>query len=129
VNAAGNAPPVAADDYATTDEDTPVNINVLANDSDTETGTPTNAGVVSGSGPSHGDVTMNAGGTFTYTPNTDFNGLDSFVYSVVDGNGGADTATGAYRNLLDISEWDGCCLLLLDCALFLCTEHLPLVSL
>jgi len=39
---------------------------------------------------------LNADGeTFQYTPNPNFHGQDSFVYTVSDGNGGVDTATGA----------------------------------
>jgi hypothetical protein len=34
-------------------------------------------------------VTGGAGGAFTYTPNADFNGSDSFVVTVSDGNGGS----------------------------------------
>jgi hypothetical protein len=41
---------------------------------------------------SDGTVTNN-GTDVTYTPNADFSGLDSFTYTVSDGNGGTDTAT------------------------------------
>ena len=30
----------------------------------------------------------NGDGTFTYTPTANFNGADSFTYTVTDGNGG-----------------------------------------
>ncbi|ASJ70625.1 DUF4347 domain-containing protein [Granulosicoccus antarcticus] len=41
------------------------------------------------SGPSHASgFTLNADGSFTYTPDTDWNGTDSFVYEADDGNGG-----------------------------------------
>ena len=36
---------------------------------------------------------INADGTVTYTPDPDFHGIDSFTYTVSDGNGGTDTAT------------------------------------
>src|SRR6185369_8740773 len=42
------------------------------------------------SGPSNGTLTLNADGTFTYNPNLDFNGTDTFQYQVLDGNGGTD---------------------------------------
>src|SRR4029079_16124450 len=80
--------PVAdiADDSATTNEDTPVTINVLANDS--FEGSPVVSGVTNGS---NGIVTTK-GTTVTYTPNADFNGNDSFTYTVTSG-GVTETAT------------------------------------
>jgi VCBS repeat-containing protein len=78
--------PVAVDDTATTDEDTPVDIDVLANDTDVE-GDPIT--VESFTQPTNGEVTENPDGTLKYTPDADFNGTDSFTYTI---NGG-DTAT------------------------------------
>jgi len=43
-------------------------------------------------GPSNGVLILSGTGTFTYTPNADFNGSDSFVYQIVDGNGGSAQA-------------------------------------
>jgi VCBS repeat-containing protein len=77
-----NDAPVALDDEATTGEDTPVTIDALANDSDAE-GNALVATVVAG--PAHGTLVVNAGQTFTYTPDRDFNGLDRFTYVVNDG--------------------------------------------
>jgi len=89
-----NGPPVATNDSASTDENTPVNIAVLSNDSDPDSDTLTNTGVVN-IVPSHGTVMLNADDvTFDYTPNANFSGQDSFVYRISDGNGGTDTATG-----------------------------------
>jgi len=86
--------PVATNDSVSTNEEMPVNIAVLTNDSDPDSDTLTNTGIVSGSGPSSGTLTLNADGvTFDYTPNVNFYGQDSFVYSISDGNGGTDTAT------------------------------------
>jgi len=94
VNAVNDLP-VATNDSASTNEDTSVNIDVLSNDSDPDLDTLTNTGVVSGSGPSNGTVTLNGDGeTFDYTPDPDFNGQDSFVYTISDGKGGTATATG-----------------------------------
>ena len=36
-------------------------------------------------GPNHGTFSLQSGGEFTYTPNADFFGKDSFFYSVTDG--------------------------------------------
>jgi len=86
-----NDPPIAADDSDATDEDFPVTIDVLDNDSD-----PDGDGLVvqSVTRPTHGTV-VNHGGTVTYTPDPGFNGPDSFSYVVTDGNGGSDTANVA----------------------------------
>ncbi|MEW8183794.1 MAG: Ig-like domain-containing protein [Candidatus Thiodiazotropha endolucinida] len=40
------------------------------------------------SNPVHGSITLEADGGFSYTPDADYHGADSFVYSVSDGNGG-----------------------------------------
>lgn len=37
------------------------------------------------SGPAHGSVIVNADGSFVYTPNADYNGPDSFTFTVSDG--------------------------------------------
>ena len=89
VTLATDTAPTAVDDEASTDEDTPVTIDVLGNDTDPEgdplviEGTPT---------AENGTVTVNADGTLEYTPNPDFNGDDTITYEISDGNGGTDTA-------------------------------------
>ncbi len=85
-----NTAPVANDDSATTDEDTPTDIAVLSNDNDANDDA-LSAAVVSG--PSHGSVSLNSNGSFTYTPNDNYNGGDSFTYKASDGRGGEDMAT------------------------------------
>ena len=75
----------------TTNEDTPLTTgNVLTNDSDSDGDT---LSVSSFTQASHGAVTYNSNGTFTYTPASNYSGSDSFTYTVSDGNGGSDTAT------------------------------------
>uniref|UniRef100_UPI00187E693C Ig-like domain-containing protein n=1 Tax=Oculatella sp. LEGE 06141 TaxID=1828648 RepID=UPI00187E693C len=76
-----------ADDNSSTDEDTPVVISVLDNDSFAPGATVT--GVTDGS---NGTVVINPNGTVTYTPNANFNGSDSFTYTVTSG-GVTETAT------------------------------------
>lgn len=78
-----NDGPSASDDSATTDEDMSVTFSVLANDSDPE-GDPLT--VTATGTPANGTVANNGDGTLTYTPNTDYNGADSFTYTVSDGN-------------------------------------------
>ncbi|MEE8603270.1 Ig-like domain-containing protein, partial [Euzebya tangerina] len=86
-----NAPPEAGDDTATTDENTPVTIDVAANDSDPN-GDPLTFGL--GTQPSNGTVTIDtATGTVVYTPFDGFDGTDTFTYVVDDGDGGITTAT------------------------------------
>ncbi len=82
-------PPVATDDTATTDEDTPVDIDVLANDIDPEGGALT----VSDATSPNGDVVINADGTITFTPDENFNGETTISYTVTDADGNQDTGT------------------------------------
>ena len=82
-----NDPPVAVDDSATTDEDTPVTIAVTANDTDVD-GTIDPATVTIVSGPSDGAVSVDpASGAVTYSPDADYHGSDSFTYTVSDNDG------------------------------------------
>ena len=76
-----NDAPVAEDDAATTDEDTAVTVSVLANDSDVDGDTLSITGATNGS---NGTVTFNSDDV-TYTPNADFNGTDTFTYTISDG--------------------------------------------
>jgi len=71
-----NTPPVAADDAFTTNEDVPLVLAVLANDTDVE-GDSLTAAIVDG--PVHGVLAPNGDGTFTYSPDPDFFGEDSFT--------------------------------------------------
>jgi CshA-type fibril repeat protein/VCBS repeat-containing protein len=43
--------------------------------------------------PAHGTAAVAADGTIAYTPAANYNGADSFTYTIGDGNGGAATAT------------------------------------
>ncbi|MBI1314693.1 tandem-95 repeat protein [bacterium] len=94
VGAANNAP-VAQDDSYTTAEDTTLTINapgVLSNDSDVD-GDPLTVILVSG--PDNGTLTLNSDGSFSYTPDNNFNGTDSFTYRANDGTSVSSTATVA----------------------------------
>ena len=85
-----NGPPNAQNDSVSTSEDTPVTVNVLGNDSDPD-GDPL---VVTGfSQPANGTVTQLSNGTFEYTPDLNFFGIDTFTYTITDGVTGSDTAT------------------------------------
>ena len=79
-----NDPPVANDDHVTTPEDTPVVIDVAANDTDVDGNLdPTTVTVIGG--PSHGTVTVDPlTGVVTYTPDLNYNGTDVFTYRICD---------------------------------------------
>jgi hypothetical protein len=81
-----NDPPEANDNAHTTPEDTPV--SGAATSTDIDGGAPTYALVT---GPTNGTLVFNASGAYTYSPNLNYNGPDSFTFSVSDGNGGSDT--------------------------------------
>jgi len=85
-----NDPPSAGDNYADTTEDTPVSGNVLPNDSDIDGDVLTTALV---SGVSHGTLAFGANGAFTYTPNSNYYGPDSFTYKANDGSLNSNVAT------------------------------------
>ncbi len=85
-----NDPPVAGNNQATIDEDTPKDITVLNNDSDPDGDRLT---ITKVSNPGNGTATINQDGTVHYVPNANFNGSDKFTYTVSDGNGGTDNAT------------------------------------
>ncbi|WP_132253721.1 Ig-like domain-containing protein, partial [Methylobacterium segetis] len=88
-----NLPPAAAADAATTAEDTPLVIDVRANDADPD-GDPLTLVAADGLAPSalHGRVDV-VGGRLVYVPDAHFNGQDRITYTVSDGNGGLSTAT------------------------------------
>ena len=85
-----NRAPVAVDDAATTQVDSTVTVDVLANDSDADGDALT---VASTTAPPNGSTAINADGTVTYSPNTGFTGTDAFDYTIEDGFGGSATAT------------------------------------
>ena len=84
------------DDLVTTDEDVPIVVDIYANDS----GLPT-TGTVTTTVPINGVVTIDDNGTpndpsddtVTYTPNPDYNGPDTFDYTVCNSSGDCSTAT------------------------------------
>jgi CSLREA domain-containing protein len=82
-----NLPPTADDDAAATDEDTSVEVDVLANDDDPDSEIDATTVVVT-SGPGNGSTAVDpATGAVTYTPDADFFGTDSFTYTVDDDEG------------------------------------------
>jgi hypothetical protein len=85
--------PVAVDDAYTTDEDVALTVEapgVLANDTDPDSPVLT---AVLEEGPTHGTLELNANGSFTYTPELNYHGTDSFTYKASDGTHESNIAT------------------------------------
>jgi hypothetical protein len=74
-------------------EETASPSGVLINDTDVDGDPLTATPIAGGSTTQSGTITLNADGSFTYTPPASFTGTDTFTYTVNDGNGGTDTAT------------------------------------
>jgi FtsP/CotA-like multicopper oxidase with cupredoxin domain len=103
-----NNPPTANDDSASTDENTAVTIEVLANDEDSD-GTLEPSTVTVVTPPTDGQAIVNADGTITYMPDTGFTGTDSFEYTVEDDDGAVSniaTVTVVVHGELDITKAD-----------------------
>jgi hypothetical protein len=74
-------------------EDTSIDIDVFANDTEGADGVDLVTGVALETGPSKGSVVYNGDGTFTYTPDAGEEGADSFTYTITDSDGDTSTAT------------------------------------
>ncbi|MFA0712740.1 Ig-like domain-containing protein, partial [Vibrio splendidus] len=83
-----NDSPVGEDVSVTTDEDTPVSGSLTATDADNDQLT-----FSKGTEPLNGSVVVDENGNWTYTPDENYNGSDSFTVVVDDGQGGTDTIT------------------------------------
>jgi uncharacterized repeat protein (TIGR01451 family) len=86
-----DGPPVATADSYAVDEDTTLVVaapGVLTNDNDPN-GDPLTAVLITG--PSNGTLVFNSDGSFSYTPNANFDGSDSFTYTARDA-GGAESS-------------------------------------
>ncbi len=103
-----NDAPVANGDSFRTPVNAPLVVSapgVLANDTDLD-GDTLSAVLVDN--PSHGALAMNPDGSFTYTPDEDFNGPDSFTYRASDGTEQSDLATvGLMVNAVPVANNDG----------------------
>ncbi|MEM7104478.1 MAG: Ig-like domain-containing protein, partial [Bacteroidota bacterium] len=87
-----NSPPVAGDDYATTEPGLAVDFDLKPNDYDPDEDviiyslTPITP-------PANGTLAMNPDGTVRYTAGVTFIGTDQFEYEICDNISGCDTAT------------------------------------
>lgn len=76
-----NEVPIAVDDIVSTPEDTPLLVAVQNNDTDPD-GDSLVTTVISP--PSNGTFVVNPDGSITYTPNANFNGMDTLTYVICD---------------------------------------------
>ncbi|HEX7842171.1 MAG TPA: cadherin-like domain-containing protein, partial [Kofleriaceae bacterium] len=87
-----NDAPVAADDAASLAEDSSVAIDVVANDSDVDGDALAITAITQ---PAHGIAAIVDATHVSYLPAPDYNGADSFTYTVADPSGATATATVA----------------------------------
>ena len=90
---AGNTAPVAvADSYSTAQNTALVQAapGVLANDTDADADPLT---AIVDTNVTHGSLTLNANGGFSYTPTTGYSGPDSFTYHASDGTASSNVVT------------------------------------
>jgi VCBS repeat-containing protein len=95
INATNSAPTATADNYSV-NEDATLTVNaangVLANDSDPDSGDDLDAIVEIQ--PQHGQLNLNGGnGSFSYKPDDNYHGPDSFTYHATDGLANSNTVT------------------------------------
>ncbi len=86
--AATNSAPVAKDITAATGKNLTLTGTVTATDADGDALTFSKV-----ANPSHGSATVNANGSFTYTPATGYTGSDSFTFRAYDGKAYSNNAT------------------------------------
>ena len=97
-----NDPPQANEDNISTQEDTPVIIDPLINDTDIDDGIDPDTLVIT-SQPSHGNVTS-SNGRVTYTPDTDFFGSDGFTYQVRDHSGALSNEASVTLTITPVND-------------------------
>jgi hypothetical protein len=89
-----NDAPTATNDNLATNEDVPLTINaatLLGNDVDVDLGDSLSITAVTQ--PGQGQLIANGDGTYSYTPNANYNGTDSFTYTIRDREGATSTAS------------------------------------
>ena len=109
-----NIPPMANDDFLSTDVDTPLTIvreDVLGNDSDPDG----DIGILMGQivdQPVHGELGFDMDGNAVYTPDPGFEGTDRFTYQLNDGEDLSEIATVTITvgqpefNAVPVAGWD-----------------------
>lgn len=105
-----NSQPIAANDSYSTNQDVSIVVNapgVLGNDSDPDS-QPITAHLVQP--PVNGTLTLNANGSFTYVPDTGYQGADSFTYRACDNQGAASTLATVNITVLPVGDTISTCL-------------------
>src|SRR5262245_32296058 len=99
--------PKAGDDFATTNVNSPVTIDVAENDKDPDGALLDNSVTIS-QAPGHGTTQVNpTTGEVTYTPNSGFTGTDRFLYRISDEHGvlaNPATVTVVVRGLNQVND-------------------------
>ncbi len=88
-----NDAPVLTDSSAVLDEDSTLKLQALTTAQDID-GDPLTARIISA--PTHGTLTVNPDGSFTYAPEADYYGTDSYTYVVNDGTADSNVATVSF---------------------------------
>ena len=91
----------AADDISAGDEDNVISGSLAGNDSTTSGG---ELSFAKASDPANGSVTVNTDGSYTYTPNANFNGQDSFTYTVTDPTSGESSTQTVTINVSPVAD-------------------------
>jgi VCBS repeat-containing protein len=91
----------AYDDSNEVEKNTTVSGNVILNDIDPKN-TGFNVTLVAGKNVTHGTLVLNSNGSYTYTPNRDYLGTDSFTYQACDkGTPAQCSIATVYLNVYD----------------------------
>ena len=99
-----NVVPVASNDSTTTNEDTAIAVDVLANDSDGD-GSLVASSVTVATAPGNGTTEVSTTtGAITYTPSANFNGSDSFTYTVEDDLGATSAAATVTVTVASVND-------------------------
>ncbi len=85
--------PISEDDINQTMVNTAVDGNVLINDRDPMGGVLV-VSTTPVSGPFNGSLVLNSNGTYTYTSNTGFIGVDTFIYEICNNGNPVECTTG-----------------------------------
>jgi len=103
VNSVNDAP-FAANDNVSLNEDNSVKISVLANDSDVEDSSFDKNNIAIIAAALHGTVVLNDDLTFTYTPDSNYFGTDSFSYQIKDRNGASSNVANVYLDVASVND-------------------------